>query len=107
MSYSISIKSGGLEERITAETQTHIMEESVRIFIDKFNLIDEIELPKLMRERAILNTVPQHPTGTEMSQYKKLADDCYLFLDLPSRSKKSQIKKLADICDAEVTFENW
>jgi hypothetical protein len=107
MSYAVKIKGERLEERITAETQTDIMKKSVRIFINKFDLLKKIELPKRMRERAILNTVPQHPTGTEMTQYEKLADDCYLFLDLPSRSKKSQIKKLADICGAEVMFENW
>jgi hypothetical protein len=88
MNYVINIKGEGLEERITAETRTHIMEESIRIFIDKFDLLDKIELPKLMRERAILNTVPQHPTGTEMTQYEKLADDCYLFLNLPTHRKK-------------------
>ena len=107
MSYTVKIHGEELEERFTTETQSQVMEDSIRFLVEEFNLIDKIELPKLMRERAILNTVPRHPNGTEMTRYEKLADDCYLFLDLPSRSKQAQMKKLADICDAEVTFENW
>ena len=107
MSYTVKIHGDKLEERFTAETQSQAMEDSVRFLVEEFDLLDKIDLPRLMRERAILNTAPQHPTGIEMTRYEKLADDCYLFLDLPSRSKKAQMKKLAGVCDAEVTFENW
>jgi hypothetical protein len=107
MSYTVRIHGNELKERLTAETQSQVMEDSVRFLVEELDLLDKIELPKLMNSRAILNTVPKQPNGTEMARYEKLADDCYLFLDLPSRSKKAQMKKLGEICDAEVTFENW
>lgn len=42
-----------------------------------------------------------------MTEYAVLAEDLYLNVNMPGRTKISQLKELADICDVTVSFENW
>ena len=103
MAYVIKINS----HKVIEEHQSEAMVEALQYLIKEHDLLENISLPYTMQKKALLNTSPVHPDDTEMGQYAVLAEDLYLNVDLPGRTKVNQLKNLANICDVVVTFENW
>ena len=103
MAYVIQLNS----YKITENYQSDAMVEALQCLVEEHDLLENISLPYKMRKKALLNTSPTHPNGTEMGPYVMLAENLYLNVDIPGRTKLNQLENLARICDVEVAFENW
>lgn len=107
MGFTITLRKGEKEYKINEDYQVDAMKEAVYLLIVEFGLLEQISLPYVMKQRALLNSSPEHPDGFEMASYKKIADGCFLNVDMPGRTKTAQLIRMASECDVDIYFENW
>ena len=107
MVYRIRLEDSSSKQTISEDYQSDAMTDAVNVFINEFDLLDYISLPYKMRKKAVLNSSPTHPNGSNMRSYRRVSEDIFLNVDLPGRTKMSQIRRMASDCDIIVSFEGW
>lgn len=95
----------GNEYTASGNTQSEVMAETVELLIEKYNLLDKIDLPYMSgHKNALLNHRGKHPDGREMRSSRKVKRGIYVSTDMDSTQKKSHIKELANVCEVSAEF---
>ena len=111
--YSIQIMEGSsMLEQLAGDTQAETFANLTNYLIRNHDLLEQIEIPYIpgrgTGDRALINTKPRHPDGSEMKLSKQLENGYFLFTSLNAESKIRYISELAEIVEIECNFsESW
>lgn len=108
--YKLLIGKEGDGWEVTADSQAGAFAEAVEVLIREYGLADYLaengEMPYVPGHRAILNTEPRNPDGSEMRRPKEVVDGRYYVMTAyPKKQKKRYLEKFADRLGVEISFE--
>jgi len=99
--YVIRVTRNGREvHRVVEDLQSDAMKSLVNYLIEEEGLLDEIDIPFIpgtgRGSRALLNDVPEHTHGKEMTGSVEISNGLYLFTHLSSPDKKRYLPELPE-----------